>query len=142
MPSCPANFKLPFVAHGTVAGLQRFLNTEISKANMSYASGANVGSIHYVLRGMKPLVVDGKCGPLTYAAWLKYSGSEWEEKVGSPDTRPGLLPQVPAPSPWPEPGSRDTKNNEEKPMMQEPWFWFVAVSLGVVLIIALRSKKR
>jgi hypothetical protein len=91
--------------------------------------------------GARPLlVVDGKCGPLTWAAWQKYIGALVVEKVGSPDTRPGPLPPVPMPMPRPGPAPIDIYS-EKPPIWREPWFWFVAAS-AFVLIIAFKSKKR
>ena len=58
----PANFKLPMEAHGTVKGLQIFLNDN----------------------GASPkLVVDGKMGPKTYGAWLAYINPLWKEKMST-----------------------------------------------------------
>ncbi len=124
--SCPSNFKLPMEAEGSVAGLQRFLNREIADGRLWNT-------------GIRPLVVDGKCGPLTWAAWTKYIGGIAGEKgLPPPTTKPPV--RVP-PVIIAEPVYGLPSASADQPMWKKPIFWVVAVS-GVALLILLTKKRR
>ena len=127
--SCPINFRLPMEAHGTVKGLQTFLNSEIAKGNRA-------------LSGVRSLVVDGKCGPLTWAAWNKYITALAAEKgLPPPGSKPPVILPFPPQRVPPIIDKYGGYPDGKPPIYKEPWFWFVAAS-ALVLIIALRSGKR
>ncbi len=116
MPSCPANFKFPFGAGDTVASFQTWLNRNMAP-------------------GQTKLVVDGKCGPLTWAAWQRQANRELKDK--------GLIVPIPPPRPWYPPPNTEPllpMTSQPAPFYQQKWFMIAAA--GLVLLLLLRRKKR
>jgi len=116
MPSCPANFKFPIGAGDTVAGFQTWLNRNMAP-------------------GQTKLVVDGKCGPLTWAAWQRQAAGELEA-AGLPKPIPRPRPKFPPPYPGPLP----SQIFQPEPIYKQKWFMIAAA--GLILLLLLRRKKR
>jgi len=111
-------------------------------------------------RTARPLVVDGRWGPLTLAAYQAWH--EWFNRTpagvqGTNGPFQGRAPlalvwqNVPIPRPTP-PGPPRHPNPlppifpgggamDKPPIWKEPWFWFTAAA-AFVLISAFRSKKK